>query len=393
MPQNEMPIMNIRAKYADETGSGQNIDEALANIAQTLLGKFARVVNASDIPEPLTDEWIEIIQGGVFVNGEYKGVKNPAFFSADGRLLCIGWNKEEHTSTSIMNGNINLSTKVLTVYSQHPIMSLNKSGLFNIDLYETNGMQVSPRESTSLLFNLGPNAVGQIPHVIQGGVANQYAVRWTANPAVNFTAEYDATSTYSLGALVLHDGLLYKCTTAIATAEEWDATHWTAVTMAELLSGITASQIDSGSATSGQVLTADGSGGAQWSSPSSPHLYQHSIFWDHTNNQGSQKWRLTINILLTSATPVANVSDMLGVIDLFAIDGSADERSGGISVNQNFVCENTGASKFMVNMVKRGNDYRVTYQDYSSSQYYLSGEGIELTDSSDTFIDTVTQLF
>ena len=35
--------------------------------------------------------------------------------------------------------------------------------------------------------------------------------------------------------------------------------------------------LDSESATSGQVLTADGLGGASWTTPSTPELYQHNI--------------------------------------------------------------------------------------------------------------------
>jgi hypothetical protein len=42
--------------------------------------------------------------------------------------------------------------------------------------------------------------------------------------------EYDSTKTYALNDLCTHNSTLYKCTTAITTAEEWNAEHWTAVT-------------------------------------------------------------------------------------------------------------------------------------------------------------------
>lgn len=45
---------------------------------------------------------------------------------------------------------------------------------------------------------------------------------------------YSASSTYEVGDLVLHDGAAYKCTTAIATAEAWTASHWTAATDSEI---------------------------------------------------------------------------------------------------------------------------------------------------------------
>lgn len=40
---------------------------------------------------------------------------------------------------------------------------------------------------------------------------------------------YSASSTYAVGDLCTHEGSLYQCTTAIPTAEEWNAAHWEAV--------------------------------------------------------------------------------------------------------------------------------------------------------------------
>lgn len=39
---------------------------------------------------------------------------------------------------------------------------------------------------------------------------------------------YDSATTYSVGDLCVHEGGLYRCTTAITSAEEWTAGHWTA---------------------------------------------------------------------------------------------------------------------------------------------------------------------
>lgn len=38
---------------------------------------------------------------------------------------------------------------------------------------------------------------------------------------------YDATSTYDVSDAVVYNGALYECSTAITTAEEWTASHWT----------------------------------------------------------------------------------------------------------------------------------------------------------------------
>ena len=49
---------------------------------------------------------------------------------------------------------------------------------------------------------------------------------------------YSASSTYAVGDMVLHDGQLYECSTAIATAEAWTAAHWTAVTVGDEISDL-----------------------------------------------------------------------------------------------------------------------------------------------------------
>jgi len=38
---------------------------------------------------------------------------------------------------------------------------------------------------------------------------------------------YSASSTYAVGDIVTHGGLLYECNTAISTAEAWNSSHWT----------------------------------------------------------------------------------------------------------------------------------------------------------------------
>lgn len=45
--------------------------------------------------------------------------------------------------------------------------------------------------------------------------------------ATAIAPEYSASSTYSFGDPCMHLGKLYECTTAIITAEAWNAAHWT----------------------------------------------------------------------------------------------------------------------------------------------------------------------
>lgn len=40
--------------------------------------------------------------------------------------------------------------------------------------------------------------------------------------------QYDSTQTYSIDDMVMYNGLLYKCTTAVSVAEDFDSAKWTA---------------------------------------------------------------------------------------------------------------------------------------------------------------------
>lgn len=49
-----------------------------------------------------------------------------------------------------------------------------------------------------------------------------------AGARASLASEYSASATYAVGDYVLYNGQLYRCNTAITTAEAWTAAHWTA---------------------------------------------------------------------------------------------------------------------------------------------------------------------
>jgi hypothetical protein len=50
---------------------------------------------------------------------------------------------------------------------------------------------------------------------------------------------FSASSTYAVGDYVTHEGVLYKCTTAVSTAGAWNAANWTSVAVTnEMGSGL-----------------------------------------------------------------------------------------------------------------------------------------------------------
>ena len=63
---------------------------------------------------------------------------------------------------------------------------------------------------------------GNMDALDQRGDANQ-----------NIAEDYDETETYVVGDYVIYNGLLYKCVTAVATAETFDPTKWTHVVVTD----------------------------------------------------------------------------------------------------------------------------------------------------------------
>ena len=63
-----------------------------------------------------------------------------------------------------------------------------------------------------------------------------FANQERSKAAVSNAADaYDAAQTYTVGDLVIYENQLYKCTTAITTAEQWDSTKWAETTLADEL--------------------------------------------------------------------------------------------------------------------------------------------------------------
>ena len=53
--------------------------------------------------------------------------------------------------------------------------------------------------------------------------------------ALNLSDAYDSTAAYAVGDLCIKDNVLYSCSTAIASGEEWNAAHWTQTTIDDIL--------------------------------------------------------------------------------------------------------------------------------------------------------------
>lgn len=72
-----------------------------------------------------------------------------------------------------------------------------------------------------------------ILRINDNGTIRQFDIAQMSDISNIVADEYDATSTYAVGDIVLYNGTLYECTTAIPSAEEWTVAHWSALTLSE----------------------------------------------------------------------------------------------------------------------------------------------------------------
>lgn len=95
----------------------------------------------------------------------------------------------------------------------------DKAKLTGIDMSTKQDTLVS---GTNIKTINGSSLLGSGNIVIEGG---------GGGGTENIAAEYDNTSTYAVDDYCIYDGQLYRCTTAITTAEAWTAAHWTMATV------------------------------------------------------------------------------------------------------------------------------------------------------------------
>lgn len=123
--------------------------------------------------------------------------------------------------------------------------------------------------------------------------------------------EYDNTSTYAVGDYCVYEGTLYVCNTAISTAEEWNASHWTATNVTdEIPSAYNSNPEMDGTASPGSSTA--------WAKGDHvhPHDTSRATVANYTSTLAAASWSgasapysqaLTVNGLLASDTPTVDV--------------------------------------------------------------------------------------
>ena len=70
----------------------------------------------------------------------------------------------------------------------------------------------------------------------------------------NIASDYSSSNTYTVGEVVLYNYDLYRCTTAITTAEPWNPSHWEVISVASGFVNLTGTQTISGAKTFSSVI-------------------------------------------------------------------------------------------------------------------------------------------
>lgn len=96
--------------------------------------------------------------------------------------------------------------------------------------------EVTRRLATKESVDALTEAIQALPNATQGAADNANAAAAAATQAAEsiagiVAATYSNSSKYSVGDYVYYDGNLYRCISAIDTAEAWTAAHWTQVSI------------------------------------------------------------------------------------------------------------------------------------------------------------------
>lgn len=156
------------------------------------------------------------------------------------------WNQTTTTEDDYIKNKPTIPTKTSDL--------TNDSG-FLTQHQDISGKQDTLVSGTNIKTINGASLLGPGNIVIEGG---------GGGGSENIADEYSASSTYAVGDYCIYDGQLYRCTTAITTAEAWTAAHWTMVTVGEELTDLkgdipqAVSELtnDSGYQTASQVASA-----------------------------------------------------------------------------------------------------------------------------------------
>ena len=90
--------------------------------------------------------------------------------------------------------------------------------------------------ATASTLAAGSDATASYDH--STGVLSLGIPQGIPGDVANLAPAYSTSATYAVGDYVIYNNQLYRCTTAITTAEEWTAAHWTAAALGDDVSDL-----------------------------------------------------------------------------------------------------------------------------------------------------------
>lgn len=120
-------------------------------------------------------------------------------------------------------------------FSELPVGTLASDSIFATSENDGNGGLISTGVSAA---DVGNFTIDNLQYPLKLDTENKKVAGAINELHSSIGADvYDDTATYAVGDYCIHNNTLYKCTTAIITAEAWNVNHWTDTSIAEELDG------------------------------------------------------------------------------------------------------------------------------------------------------------
>ena len=140
------------------------------------------------------------------------------------------------------NATINISAGTVTVAGDKQITAVAGDNLFELVLLKG----TKELSTANIIFSVEPAAMdagtlvsdSQVQEILDMSADVIAASANVSTLRGNFAPAYSSSSTYSVGDYAMYNNQLYRCTTAISTAEAWTAGHWTAVALGDDVSDL-----------------------------------------------------------------------------------------------------------------------------------------------------------
>lgn len=144
-------------------------------------------------------------------------------------------------SAKYEHGKYRLSVAGSKELQNKPVMIVSPDGEDILDNANTSYTNLSNKPKINNVTLTGNKTTSQL-HLASGEELKELetTVGTKANLSI-IAPDYNNNSTYAVGDLAIKSGKLYKCSTAIETAETWNAEHWTETTVAALIAALTPS--------------------------------------------------------------------------------------------------------------------------------------------------------